>query len=286
MNSKLLVAGGRTLDLRRPRVMGVLNITPDSFSDGGQLYTASGPELDAVLARAEAMVAAGADILDIGGESSRPGAEPVSLDEELRRVMPVVERLAELDTMISVDTYKPQVAARVLDAGCHLINDIGGGRDPKMLEVLAASGGAFCIMHMQGSPRDMQQNPVYENVVEEVREFLSAAVEKAQALGVAPERLLIDPGFGFGKSLDHNLQLLANLGVLGALEIPLLVGMSRKRMLGTMTGKPVDQRLAAGVAVATVALMQGAAIVRSHDVAATADAVAVISALDRRLQNE
>ncbi|MFK7915787.1 MAG: dihydropteroate synthase [Pseudomonadales bacterium] len=282
MKSKLLVAAGRTLDLRRPRVMGVLNITPDSFSDGGQLFAADGAALDAVVARAEAMIAAGADILDIGGESSRPGAEPVSLDEELRRVMPVVERLAELDTMISVDTYKPQVAARVMAVGCHLINDIGGGQDPQMLEVLAQSSGAYCIMHMQGRPRDMQQNPVYQNVVQEVGEFLAVQVERAQAQGIDRDRLLIDPGFGFGKTLEHNLQLLAELGQLRALDIPLLVGMSRKRMLGTVTGKPVEQRLAAGVAAATVALMQGAAVVRSHDVAATADAVAVISALDMR----
>ena len=286
MKSKLLLAADRTLDLQRPRVMGVLNITPDSFSDGGQLYSDSGPVLDVVLARAEAMLAAGADILDIGGESSRPGAEPVSLDEELRRVMPVVERLAEMDTMISVDTYKPQVAARVLAAGCHLVNDIGGGRDPQMLEVLAQSSGAFCIMHMQGRPQDMQREPAYENVVDEVCEFLSTQVRRAQALGIASERLLIDPGFGFGKTLEHNLQLLANLSALSALEVPLLVGMSRKRMLGTLTGRPVEERLAAGVAVATVALMQGAAIVRSHDVAAIADAIAVVGALDERLQNE
>ena len=259
--------------------MGVLNITPDSFSDGGELLHLRGPDLGAVVARAEAMIAAGADILDIGGESSRPGAAPVPLDEELRRVMPVLERLAELDTMISVDTYKPEMAEQALRGGCHLINDIGGGRDPHMLQVIAQSTGAYCLMHMQGSPRDMQQDPVYQDVVQEVRDFLEAQVARAVSLGITSERLLIDPGFGFGKTLEHNLRLLSRLDALRALGIPILVGMSRKRMLGALTGKPVGQRLAAGVAAASVALLQGAAIVRSHDVAATADAVAVIGAL-------
>lgn len=278
----MLTGNGRALDLQRPRVMGVLNITPDSFSDGGQLYRNERLDLGAVSARAETMLAEGADILDVGAESSRPGAEPVLLDEELERVIPVLERLAGLDTMISVDTYKPEVAAAALDAGCHLVNDIGGGRDQRMLEVIAERSGGCCLMHMQGRPRDMQQAPSYRDVVQEVGEFLIAQVAAARQAGIASDALLIDPGFGFGKTLEHNLQLLLHLEQLRSIGVPILVGMSRKRMLGTLTGRPVTQRLAAGVAVATVALAQGAAVVRSHDVAATCDAIAVVSALTER----
>lgn len=259
--------------------MGVLNITPDSFSDGGTLFRRGRPDMGAVVERAQAMIEAGADVLDIGGESSRPGAQSVPLDQELQRVMPVLERLAEMDTMISIDTVKPDVAAAALRGGCHLVNDIGGGRDVRMRSTLAASEGAYCLMHMQGEPRSMQRAPAYRDVVTEVRDYLATQVAQCCDAGIAAERLLIDPGFGFGKTLQHNLALLAGLGALRSIGVPILVGMSRKRMLGGITGRPTGERLAAGIAVATLAMASGAAMVRSHDVAATADAAAVVTAV-------
>lgn len=277
----ILIGNGRQLELGSPQVMGILNITPDSFSDGGLLFSRGRVDIGAVVERAQSMLEAGAGLLDVGGESSRPGAQPVSQDQELRRVMPVLEALSGLDTMISVDTYKPPVAAQVLANGAHLINDISGGRDPQMLEVIAASRGAYCIMHMQGEPRTMQEQPRYDDVVSEVAVFLAGQVASALELGIDRERLLVDPGFGFGKSLQHNLALLGRLQELATLPVPLLVGLSRKRMLGALIGaeKEPAARVAAGVAAATLAMQAGAAVVRTHDVAETVDAAKIVASL-------
>jgi dihydropteroate synthase len=271
----LLDCAGRSLDLSRPRVMGVLNVTPDSFSDGGQSYT-----LEAVLRRAEAMVAAGAAIIDVGGESTRPGAVPVDAQEEIRRVCPVIAAIADrFPIPISVDTSKPEVMRAATAAGAGLINDVRALRLLGALEAAAALGVPVCLMHMQGEPGSMQQAPRYADVVTEVADFLSDRMAACEAAGIARERILLDPGFGFGKTLTHNLALLAGLGAIAALEPPVLVGLSRKSMLGAITGRGVDQRLAAGLAAAVMAVERGAVLVRTHDVAETVDALAVVAAL-------
>lgn len=275
----MLHCGAFRVDLSTPRIMGVINVTPDSFSDGGR-FLAPGPDLGLIAEVGAAMLAEGAVILDVGGESTRPGADDVSEDEELRRVMPVVERLLDLEAVISVDTSKPGVAARVLAAGVQLINDVRGGRDPAMLATLAASDAGYCIMHMLGEPRTMQDAPHYDDVVGEVRGFLERQVEVCRQAGIAPQRLLLDPGFGFGKTLAHNLALLKHLAALRVDELPLLVGMSRKRMIGTITGRDVHQRAAGSAAAALLAAQRGADVVRVHDVAETADALAMLAALD------
>jgi dihydropteroate synthase len=255
--------------------MGVLNRTPDSFSDGGR-YTA----FDAALSRAESMVKEGADILDVGGESTRPGAEAVSVQEELDRVLPLIERLTrELDVPVSVDTGKPEVMQAAVEAGAAMINDVYALRQPGALEAAAKSGAALCLMHMQGEPRSMQKHPHYQDVIAEVAGFLMQRAEAAIAAGVSRERILLDPGFGFGKDLQHNLELLRRLPELAALGFPLLVGLSRKSMVGTLLGgKPVEERVHGSVAAALVAVERGARIVRVHDVAATADALKVLTA--------
>jgi dihydropteroate synthase len=271
------IALGRVVaDRDRPRVMGIVNATPDSFSDGG---LAAGPE-DAI-ARAEALVADGADLLDIGGESSRPGANPVGLDEEIRRVIPVVEGLAgRIAAPISVDTSKPEVARRALDAGAAIINDIYGLDDPAMIEVVADSGAGVVLMHMLGTPRTMQKEPRYVDVVSEVIDFLAARVGRAVASGIARERIAIDPGIGFGKTLEHNLTLLRDLGRFASLGCAVLVGTSRKGFLGTLTGRDVSNRATASVVSSLSAIRRGAGIVRVHDVAAMVDAVRVWTALE------
>jgi dihydropteroate synthase len=260
--------------------MGVINVTPDSFSDGGRLFAGT-PDLPRILDLAQAMIAEGAAILDVGGESTRPGAEPVASDDECRRVLPVVERLLDLDIIVSVDTSKPAVARRALAAGAHLVNDVTGGRDPAMREVVAASAAALCVMHMQGEPRTMQAAPHYRDVVAEVRAFLAARVAECRAAGIGDERLLLDPGFGFGKTLQHNLALLRDLPQLRVDGLPLLVGLSRKAMIGTLTGRPLERRAAGSAAAALLAAERGADVVRVHDVAETADALAVLAALTR-----
>ena len=264
--------GKEHLDLSRPRIMGVLNRTPDSFSDGGA-YT----DFDAALAHARAMLNEGADILDLGGESTRPGAAPVLADEEIRRVIPLVERLVgDLDARISVDTSKPEVMCAAIKAGAVMINDVYALRQPGAMEAVAGSDVAVCLMHMQGEPRTMQQDPQYQDVVREVGAFLVERAEACLAAGIARERVVLDPGFGFGKTREHNLTLLRRLPELAALGYPLLVGLSRKSMLGTLLGgKPVEQRLHASVAAATVAAMNGAHILRVHDVAPTDDALKI-----------
>ena len=266
--------GDRVLDLAIPRVMGILNVTPDSFSDGGELMNNGKADLDKILARAESMVSAGADFLDIGGESTRPGAATVTEAEELERVAPVVEALSQrFDVVLSVDTSSPLVMSVCAGVGAGLINDVRAlGRSGAMLAA-AQTGLPVCIMHIQGRPKTMQVAPSYTDVVSEVLEYLEERVKLCIAAGISKENIIVDPGFGFGKSLAHNLTLLGNLEKLLKLELPLLVGLSRKRMLGFITDKPEKDRLAAGLAAAVVAVMKGACIVRTHDVSETVDAL-------------
>lgn len=270
-----LSCGGRLLDLTRPHVMGILNVTPDSFSDGGRFKA-----LDAALRHAESMVAVGATLVDVGGESTRPGAPPVSVQEELARVVPVVEAIAaRLDVVVSVDTSTPEVIAEAAARGAGLVNDVRALRRPGALEAAVRSGLPVCLMHMRGEPGDMQDNPFYQNVVAEVGRFLLERVETCVGAGIARERILLDPGFGFAKSLDHNLSLFKHLPELVALGYPLLVGVSRKSMIGGVLGKPVGERLYGGLALAALAAAQGARILRVHDVAETVDALRMIAAV-------
>lgn len=267
----LLSSSSRTLDLSTPQIMGILNLTPDSFSDGGRFL-----DREQALRHALQMVADGATIIDVGGESTRPGADEVAEQQELERVLPIIERLrAELDCWISVDTSKAAVMGEAVAAGADLINDIRALREPGTLEVAVASGAAVCLMHMQGQPRTMQQAPGYRDVTAEVGAFLQERVQACVAAGIPRERLCLDPGYGFGKSLAHNYELLGRLGRLQQLGLPLLVGMSRKSMLGQLLGRPVDERLAGSLAAHLFAIGQGARIVRVHDVKAMADAVQV-----------
>ena len=276
-----LRCGERILTLDHARVMGVLNITPDSFSDGGQFHRNNRLDLGAVQACAEAMVEAGAAILDVGGESTRPNAPVIDAKEELDRVMPVVETLLGLDTIVSVDTSKAVVADAALRAGCHLINDISGLADENMLSVVAASNAALCLMHMQGRPAIMQNNPTYRDVVSEVRHFLETRVERCLQAGLGDDRLVTDPGFGFGKTLQHNLELLRRLESTRVDRLPILAGLSRKSMLGTLTGRSVHDRGPGSLAAAVLAAERGANILRVHDVAATVDALKVLEAVER-----
>ncbi|MEO8316119.1 MAG: dihydropteroate synthase [Pseudomonadota bacterium] len=251
--------------------MGVLNITSDSFSDGGRYRS-----FQAACAHARTMVGAGARIIDVGGESTRPGAEPVSLQEELDRVMPVIEVLhAELDAVISIDTMKPEVMRAAVAAGAGLVNDVLALQVPGAVAAVAASKAAVCLMHMQGTPRTMQSAPRYVDVVGEVGAFLQQRAAACLAAGIGTDRIALDPGFGFGKSLEHNLALLAGLPLLSSGRFPLLVGLSRKSMLGKLLGRAVDERLAGSLALATIAALRGARIIRCHDVPETSDAVAV-----------
>ena len=260
--------------------MGVLNITPDSFSDGGQLFRAGRVNFDAVLYRAEAMAGAGAALLDIGGESTRPGAEPVPEDEELDRVVPVVEALAgRVDAMLSVDSSTPAVMRAAAAAGAHLLNDVRALTRPGALEAAAASGLPVCLMHMQGTPDTMQAAPRYADVVAEVEAFLRERVAACRAAGIDGEAIVLDPGFGFGKTVAHNLSLLQGLPRLSALGHPLLVGLSRKSLIAKLLGRSVDERLPASLALAVLAAERGASIIRAHDVAETADALAMVAAL-------
>jgi dihydropteroate synthase len=268
--------GRHTLPLDRALVMGVVNVTPDSFSDGGRFF---GPE--AAISHARRLVAEGADILDIGGESTRPGSLPVDEAEELRRVIPVLEGIVDLGVPVSVDTAKPGVMRVALGAGASMVNDILALRSPGAVEAVAASNAAVCLMHMQGEPRTMQSHPAYVDVLGEVRAFLAERVEACEAAGIARERIVVDPGFGFGKTAEHNLALLRRLPALATLGVPVLAGLSRKSTLGQITGRPVAERLAASVAAALLAVERGARIVRVHDVAATRDALAVLAAVGR-----
>jgi dihydropteroate synthase len=271
-----LRCGANTLDLTHPVVMGVVNVTPDSFSDGGRFLAA-----DSAVAHGLRLLEEGAAILDIGGESTRPGAAPVSVDEELRRVVPVVERLrrAAPAAIISVDTSKPAVIREALAAGAGLINDVRALTEPGALEAAASSDCGICLMHMKGDPRTMQQAPSYVDVVNEVKAFLEERAQSCCAAGVTRDRILLDPGFGFGKTLAHNLELLRRLPELTAGELPVLVGLSRKSIVGTLTGRGAGERVHGSVALAVIAAMHGARIVRAHDVAATVDALKIVSAV-------
>lgn len=263
------------LDLTRPNVMGIVNVTPDSFSDGGKYAS-----VDMAVEHALQLIAEGADILDIGGESTRPGAEPVLLKEELRRVIPVIEALSQVTTVpLSIDTYKPEVMRAAIEAGADIVNDICALREPGALEIVANSNAGVCLMHMQGVPQTMQLNPMYEDVVAEVRQFLADRAEACLAKGIARERILLDPGFGFGKTTVHNVTLLQHLDSLNTLGYPLLVGLSRKSVLGRIAGGDELQRLHAGLAASVISVMKGAKIVRVHDVKATVDALKVVAAV-------
>lgn len=268
-------AGSHRFSLERPLIVGIVNATPDSFSDGGACLDA-GPAIAHALKLAEA----GADILDVGGESTRPGAQAVSADEERRRVLPVIEALVDRGLCVSVDTHKPEVMRAAVAAGAAMVNDVTALRAPGALDAVVESDVAVCLMHMQGEPRTMQQEPVYADVVKEVGDFLMARVVACETAGIARTRLMVDPGFGFGKTLAHNLGLLAHLDRLVASDLPILVGMSRKSMLGALTGRAVGEREFAGVAAHLAAVMRGARAVRVHDVAAMRDALAVWNALE------
>ncbi len=270
-----LHCGNFHLDLAHPKVMGIVNVTPDSFSDGGR-YASSA----AAIGHAQQLIADGADMLDIGGESTRPGAAEVSEQEEMDRVLPVIEGLRDIAVPLSIDTWKPAVMRAALKAGVSLVNDVNALQAGGALEIAAQSGAAVCLMHKQGTPQTMQQQPRYADVVAEVSAFLRARMAVIEAAGIGRDRIVIDPGFGFGKSLAHNLDLLRHLDVLRALGVPVLAGLSRKSMLGALTGRAVDDRVAASVAAALLAVQRGAAIVRVHDVRETVDALKVWNAVN------
>lgn len=273
--SNQFICGKYQLDLTRSHVMGIVNVTPDSFSDGGR-YAST----ELAVSHALQQVAEGADILDIGGESTRPNAIPVGLEEELDRVIPVIERLArEVDVPLSIDTYKPQVMREAVKAGAAIINDIRGLQEPGALQAAAEGNAGVCVMHMQGTPQTMQKDPVYQDVVQEVKAFLLQRLQACEAAGIPAERIVLDPGFGFGKRTAHNIALLNGLPDILALGRPLLVGLSRKSVLGQIVGSDVDQRLHASLAASVISAMKGGRIVRVHDVKATVDALKVVDAV-------
>lgn len=273
----LLHSKGRTLDLSRPQVMGILNVTPDSFSDGSRYQ-----QLDVALRHASQMVQAGATLIDIGGESTRPGAAEVALEQELERVVPVVERLAaELDVWISVDTYKAEVMTATMAAGAHLINDIRALEAPGALAAAAEAGVPVCLMHMQGAPRTMQLAPHYENLLGEIHDYFQQRIAACVAAGIPRERLILDPGYGFGKTLNQNYELLARMDGFADFGLPLLAGLSRKSMIGQLLDRPVDERLAGSLSLALYAYTRGAHIIRVHDVKETVDALRVFTYADQ-----
>ena len=276
MRAAVFRCGAFAFDLSRPLVMGVLNVTPDSFSDGGRFA-----DREQALSHARRMRDDGADIIDIGGESSRPGAESVAQGVELSRVLPLVEALAAEGIPVGVDTRKPAVMQAAIAAGAAMINDIAALREPGAIEACAQGGVGVCLMHMQREPRTMQAAPAYADVVSEVRDFLLTRARVCIDAGIARERIAIDPGFGFGKTLAHNLALLRALGTLAATDYPVVAGLSRKASLGEITGRSVDERMPASLAAALCAVARGAAIVRVHDVRATVDALKVWSAVER-----
>ena len=271
-----LRCAGFTLDLSTPKVMGIINVTPDSFSDGGQ-YS----QVESAVDHALKLIDDGADVLDIGGESTRPNATPVPLEEELQRVIPVIEALVakNIPVPISIDTYKPAVMKAALAAGASIVNDVRALLEPTALQIVAESNAGLCLMHMQGTPQTMQENPHYENVVTEVKDFLRQRRDACLAAGIQQDRILLDPGFGFGKTRAHNITLAKSLAELLDLGCPLLVGLSRKSVLGQVTGNDVDARLYASIAAAVISAMQGAHLLLVHDVRATVEALKVVTAL-------
>jgi dihydropteroate synthase len=274
-SGRTLRCGRFVLALDRPLVMGIVNVTPDSFSDGGRFLDPA-----AAVAHGRRLVAEGADLIDLGAESTRPGAAPVSAAEELERLLPVLAGLADVPVPISVDTMKPEVMREAIARGAGMVNDIAALRAPGAIEAVAASQAAVCLMHMQGEPRTMQADPRYDDVAREVRDFLQARVDACVAGGIAAERIVVDPGFGFGKTVDHNLALLRQLAVFAGMGAGVLAGWSRKSSLGTITGRPAGERLVPSVTAAVLAVQRGATIVRVHDVAATRDALAVLAAVE------
>lgn len=259
----------------RPHIMGILNVTPDSFSDGGEHFTQ-----ERALAKAQQMVAEGATIIDIGGESTRPGAEPVSVQQEIDRILPVIQHIQQqLPVIISVDTSKPEVMHAAIAAGVHLINDVNSLQAEGAMATIATSSAAVCLMHRQGEPRTMQHRPTYTDVVQEVYDFLAQRVSACQAAGIQHNRLIIDPGFCFGKTLEHNLSLVKHLSSFTRMGLPLLVGISRKSMIGRILDKPVHERLYGSLTFAILAAWQGATIIRAHDIAATQEALRIIDAV-------
>lgn len=262
------------LALDRPLVMGIVNVTPDSFSDGGRFF-----ERDQAIAQARRLLDEGADLLDLGAESTRPGAAPVSEAEELDRLLPVLEAVRDAPVPISIDTLKPGVMRAAIAAGASLVNDVNALRAPGAIEAVAAGDAGVCLMHMQGEPRTMQHAPHYDDVVAEVKAFLAERVAACEAAGIGRDRILIDPGFGFGKTVEHNLTLLRDLHAFADLGVTVLAGLSRKSTLGRITGRPAEQRLAASLSAAVLAAERGARIVRVHDVAETRDALAVLAAI-------
>ena len=270
----VLRCGRFRLDLEHPRVMGVVNLTPDSFSDGSRPV-----DLDSALRHAARLIDDGADLIDVGAESTRPGALPVAPAAEKARLLPFIAAMRDAPVPLSVDTRRPDVMRAALDAGASMINDIEGFGSPEARAAVAASDCALCVMHMQGEPRTMQDDPRYGDVVADVVDFLRSRRDGLLADGIAPDRVLLDPGFGFGKTFEHNLALLRDLGTLAAIGPPLLVGLSRKGFIGALTGRPVAERLAGSVAAALMAIERGARIVRVHDVGATVDALRVLQAL-------
>ena len=270
----------KLLNLSHPQVMGVLNVTPDSFSDGGRFYDVSN-----ALRQAEQMVAEGATIVDVGGESTRPGADIVSQQEELDRVLPVIEAIVrEFPVVVSIDTYKAEVMREAVACGAGIINDVNALRGDGALSVAAQADVPVCLMHMQGQPKTMQENPQYENVVDSVMSFFGQRIADCEAVGISKENIILDPGFGFGKALQHNLHLMNSLEQFKQLGCSILVGVSRKSMIGTVLDKPVEQRLYGSIALASLAVWLGAKIIRAHDVAATMDAIQMIDAV--RLADE
>jgi dihydropteroate synthase len=270
----VLRCGALALALDRPRVMGIVNVTADSFSDGGR-FLAEPRAIEHGLA----LAADGADLVDVGGESTRPGAEPVALEVELARVMPVIRALVREGVAVSVDTMKPEVMRRAVEAGCAMVNDVNGFRAEGAIAAVAGADAGLCVMHMLGTPATMQADPRYDDVVAEVRGYLAGRAAALEAAGVAGGRIAIDPGFGFGKSFAHNAALLAGLPSLAATGYPVVAGLSRKRMIGEITGRPVEDRVAGSVAAALLAVQNGASIVRVHDVRQTVDALKVLRAL-------
>jgi dihydropteroate synthase len=275
VTASLFRCGRFRLLLDRPFIMGIVNVTPDSFSDGGRFL-----DPEAAVAHARRLIEEGADLLDLGAESSRPGAESVSAEQELSRLMPVLDGLRNSSVPISVDTTKPEVMRAAIDAGAAMINDITALRSPGALEAVAAADVGVCLMHMQGEPRSMQEAPRYKDAVAEVMHFLDARVAAAETAGIARERIVIDPGFGFGKTFEHNFELLRHLDRFVERGVPVMAGWSRKSTLGAITGRGPAERLAASIAAALLAVQHGATILRVHDVAATRDAFAVLAAMD------
>lgn len=270
-----LLCGAFKVDLSCPKVMGIVNVTPDSFSDGGR-YVSFSNAID----HARQLIEDGADMLDIGGESTRPGAAEVGEQEELDRVLPVIEGLRGIAVPISIDTWKPAVMRAAIKAGATMVNDVNALQAEGAIQVVAASDAAVCLMHKQGTPESMQQHPSYDDVVLEVADFMRQRIAAVEAAGVGRDRIVIDPGFGFGKSLAHNLTLLRELEAFTKLGLPVLAGLSRKSMLGAITGREVGERLAASVAAAVLAVQRGAAIVRVHDVRETVDALKILNAVN------